>query len=121
MMSDSERNTIKVHKNMGVVGMQNDKQQSVKRKKTKLKDYLKLEMYIIDTNSKWKAIFDTFVLFVVAYSIFTTLLYVSFDPAIPESVQKIDLFVFYVFSTDFVLSKSDHPHPSRFLYGVYRP
>mmetsp|Transcript_8654 Transcript_8654/g.13426 ORF Transcript_8654/g.13426 Transcript_8654/m.13426 type:complete len:143 (+) Transcript_8654:280-708(+) len=55
-------------------------------------------------NSGWKAIFDTFVLFVVAYSIFTTSLYVSFDPDIPETFELIDEAVFYIFSLDFVLN-----------------
>jgi len=81
-----------------------DKVAPMKRKR-KCKDLIKPDNFIIGMNSGWKAIFDTFVLFVVAYSIFTTSLYVSFDPEIPDTFAFIDEIVFYVFSLDFILSK----------------
>ena len=75
------------------------------RKKKTLMDYLKLDNFIIGMNNTWKTFFDTFVLFVVAYSIFTTLLYVSFEVDPDQPWERIDQFVFYVFTADFVLSK----------------
>jgi hypothetical protein len=56
--------------------------------------------------SGWKAIFDTFVLFVVAYSIISTLLLVCFNPVIDEDdpVKTIDDFVLIVFGIDFCLN-----------------
>jgi hypothetical protein len=86
---------------------ENEKQESqTKRKKMKWKDYLNFELYIIDTNSRWKAIFDTGVLFVVAYSIFTTLLNVAFDPETTPTIDTVDTIVKYIFAADFILSKS---------------
>ena len=82
------------------------KEKAAPKRRRKCKDLIKPDNFIIPMNSGWKAIFDTFVLFVVAYSIFTTSLYVSFDPVIPETFQIIDEIVFYVFSLDFTLSKS---------------
>jgi hypothetical protein len=79
------------------------------QREKELLDFLRVDNLIISMNSSWKAFFDTFVLFVVAYSIFTTLLYVSFDPQIPPTFQKIDNFAFYVFSADFLLSKWPSP------------
>ena len=69
------------------------------------KDYLKAEKYVIPMNSGLKAIFDSFVLIVVTYSIFTNLLYVSFSPEKYEIIETIDNIAFGVFITDFVLSK----------------
>jgi len=60
---------------------------------------------VISMNSGWKAIFDSFVLIVVTYSIFTNLLYVSFSPEKYEIADTIDNIAFVVFVTDFVLSK----------------
>ncbi len=48
--------------------------------------------------------FDTFVLIVIGYSIFTTLYYVSFSPEKDEYLIIIDDIVLYVFITDFTLN-----------------
>ena len=57
-------------------------------------------------NSSWKTVFDTFVLLVVAYSIFTSLFYVAFDPPhIPPLMIELDTIALYVFIIDFVFSK----------------
>ena len=76
--------------------------------------------FIISANSGWKAIFDTIVLFVVAYSIFSTLLVVSFDPEVNETYKIIDNLVLITFTTDFVLSKFNQVLNLnfRFLCGI---
>lgn len=75
------------------------------RSSKKLKDFLIADNFIISANSGWKAIFDTIVLFVVAYSIFSTLLVVSFDPEVNDTYKMIDNIVFLTFTADFILSK----------------
>ena len=54
-------------------------------------------------NSGWKAIWDSFVLIVVTYSIFTNLLYVSFSPEKYEIANLLDDIAFGVFVIDFIL------------------
>ena len=75
------------------------------RSSKKIKDFLNADNFIISANSGWKAIFDTIVLFVVAYSIFSTLLVVSFDPEVNQTYKMIDNVVLVIFILDFVLSK----------------
>jgi hypothetical protein len=41
----------------------------------------------------------------VAYSIFSTLLIVSFDPVVNQTYRNIDNVVMVIFTMDFVLSK----------------
>ena len=76
--------------------------------KTKCRDIFKASNFIISMNSSWKTVFDTFVLLVVAYSIFTSLFYVAFDPVIPPLMAKFDDIALYVFIIDFALSKLPH-------------
>lgn len=71
----------------------------------KCRDIFKASNFIISMNSTWKTVFDTFVLLVVAYSIFTSLFYVAFDPKTPELMDVLDDYAFYIFVLDFVLSK----------------
>lgn len=76
--------------------------------KTRCRDIFKASNFIISMNSSWKTVFDTFVLLVVAYSIFTSLFYVAFDPDIPPLMAQFDDIALYVFIIDFVLSKLLH-------------
>lgn len=62
-------------------------------------------MLIISHDSKWKRIFDTFVLFVVAYSIFSSLMNIAFTPDFDQTLYNVDLSVTVIFSIDLVLSK----------------
>lgn len=75
-------------------------------KRRRLKDILNPDNFIIPMSSGWKAIFDTFVLFVVAYSIISTLLFVCFNPVIEpdDPIKYVDNFVLVVFAIDFVLN-----------------
>jgi len=44
-----------------------------------IKEYMKPERLIISQQSRWKAIFDTSIIIVIAYSCFTTVFYVAFS------------------------------------------
>jgi len=47
------------------------------KKKPNKKSFI--DYIIISENSKWKATFDIYITFLVAYSCFTTVYYVAFD------------------------------------------
>lgn len=63
------------------------------------------EFYIIPVTSTWKAIFDTCVVIIIAYSIFSTLLIAAFNPTQEGAWYAFEVFVNCVFMIDFVLSK----------------
>lgn len=62
---------------------------------------MKPEKLIISQQSRWKAIFDTTIIAVIAYSCFTTVYYVAFDATQSESAKNKDLVVTVFFSFDF--------------------
>lgn len=48
--------------------MENSKNKETGSKSKKLRDYLKLDNFIINENSTWKSVFDNSVLIVIGYS-----------------------------------------------------
>ena len=65
---------------------------------------MKPENFIISMNSKWKTIFDTSILIVIGYSIFTTVLYISFEIKESEIISIINTMVMISFACDFVFN-----------------
>jgi len=57
-----------------------DVQVNDRKKKKKCREYLDPDNFIISSKSRLKTIFDMICLLVVTYSIFYSLLFVSFDP-----------------------------------------
>ena len=76
-----------------------------RKKKKKCRDYLDPDNFIISSKSRLKTVFDMICLLVVTYSIFYSLLFVSFDPVLTPEIVKINLFVTIVFGCDFICSK----------------
>ena len=85
--------------------LQNDEAEKQKKKKQSLfkniRDIMKPEKLIISQQSRWKAIFDTTIIAVIAYSCFTTVYYVAFDATQSESAKNKDMVVTVFFSFDF--------------------
>ena len=71
----------------------------------KFRDYFKADNFIISAQSRWKTSFDIIMLFTVTYSIFYSLLFVSFEPEISEEVEIINHFITSIFILDFIFSK----------------
>ena len=81
---------------------ESEKDKSVnKDKKWSLKDSLKAENFIISMNSQWKAVFDTFILFVIGYSCLTTVLNISFNIQTGPFLTFVDNVVLMCFALDF--------------------
>jgi hypothetical protein len=70
-------------------------------RKCSIKELLKAENFIISMESQWKTIFDTAILFVIGYSCFTTVLYISFEIKMIPILIFIDNFVMACFAMDF--------------------
>ena len=70
-----------------------------------------MDYIIISENSKWKATFDIYITFLVAYSCFTTVYYVAFDD-VPSNVLEIVNYIvegsfFLDFSFNFLTEYTD--------------
>jgi len=70
-----------------------------------------VDYIIISENSKWKATFDIYITFLVAYSCFTTVYYVAFDD-VPSNVLEIVNYIvegsfFLDFSFNFLTEYTD--------------
>ena len=72
-----------------------------KDKSRKCRDYLKAENFIISMNSPWKTVFDTSILLVIGYSVFTSVFFVSFNVQRSRLFRIIDSGVTTVFFIDF--------------------
>lgn len=79
--------------------------QSSQKKLRSCRDYVNPDNFIISHRSRWKMTWDFFMLVVVAYSIFYTLLAVSFAPTLTEEINIINLVVTICFAIDLFLSK----------------
>ena len=62
---------------------------------------MKPERLIISQQSRWKAIFDTSIIIVIAYSCFTTVFYVAFSAEQTTFAKTNDMIVTFFFSFDF--------------------
>lgn len=82
-----------------------DMQVADRKKKKKCRDYLDPDNFIISSKSRLKTIFDMICLVVVTYSIFYSLLHVSFEPEVNPTIELINWFVTCVFAIDFICSK----------------
>lgn len=69
------------------------------------RDYINPDNFIISHRSRWKMTWDFFMLVVVAYSIFYTLLAVSFSPTQTDEIVLINWIVTICFGIDLFLSK----------------
>lgn len=73
------------------------------------------ERIVISANSKWKAIFDMFVLILVGYSCITSMYYAAFsttdDPVIIIIDQIVELFFWLDLALNFLQS---YKHPETF-------
>ena len=69
----------------------------------RLKDYFRLENFIISHDAPWKTVFDTVIVIIVGYSCFTTVFYVTFNKKQILVMQIIDHGVTITFTIDFIL------------------
>jgi hypothetical protein len=74
---------------------------TVKKKSVK-KSFI--DYIIISENSKWKAAFDIYITFLVAYSCFTTVYYVAFDDTPSSSLEILNYVVEGSFFADFAFN-----------------
>jgi hypothetical protein len=69
-----------------------------------MKAMFKLDYFIISMNNGWKAAFDNFILIVIGYTCFTTVLFVSFVAEKSNTLTQIDHMVTVFFGMDFVFN-----------------
>ncbi len=69
------------------------------KKKPNKKSFI--DYIIISENSKWKATFDIYITFLVAYSCFTTVYYVAFDDIPTQTLEIVNYIVEGSFFLDF--------------------
>ena len=62
------------------------------------------ERIIIPHDSKWKAIFDVFILLLVGYSCVKSVYYLAFDPFKKETSFNFDQLAEYLFGLDLALN-----------------
>ena len=75
-----------------------------KKKKWSMKDLMKPENFIIARESQWKVVFDTFILIVIGYSCFATVLYIAFEIQHNDVSDFIDTAVMITFTLDFIFN-----------------
>ena len=65
---------------------------------------IKVDDFIIGSNSEWKSYFDTALLIVIGYTCLTTVFFVSYQTEQSKVMKWIDLFVMVSFAVDFVFN-----------------
>ena len=79
-----------------------DEPKLIVKKKSLKKTFI--EYIIISESSKWKATFDIYITFLVAYSCFTTVYYVAFDDKPSSYLEIVNYVVEGSFFLDFAFN-----------------
>ena len=95
---DQQDEYSKLNQNDSQSTNQYEPQLLVKKKPNK-KSFI--DYIIISENSKWKATFDIYITFLVAYSCFTTVYYVAFDDIPTQTLEIVNYIVEGSFFLDF--------------------
>ena len=79
-------------------------QEKKKSEEFNIRQLFDIRRYIIEQDNTYKTIFDTSILFVIAYSCFTTVYYVSFNQNPNSTLYVVDIVVNVAFLLDFIFN-----------------